>query len=79
MFNVGSLALQNEDEGGDDDEARGQHADQAQLVPALLGLDHVLYLRRPKNAHASGQPPGSRACARALWTQVTFKGGAPGD
>ena len=46
---------QKENEGGDDDEAGRQQADEPQLVAALLGLDHVLYLHH--HPHAPSQPP----------------------
>jgi hypothetical protein len=38
------VTSQKENEGGDDDEARCQQADEPKLVAALLGLNHVLYL-----------------------------------
>ena len=46
---------QKENEGGDDDEAGRQQADEPKLVAALLGLDHVLYLH--PHPHAPSQPP----------------------
>ena len=52
------VTSQKKNEGGDDDEARCQQADEPKLVAALLGLDHVLYLH--PHPHAPSQNPACR-------------------